>query len=381
MKTKTTIIHHSSTSLFRHSGFSRHSGLSRISSVRFWSPRRLVPRMTSHVIPAPPTHVIPAKAGIHTNRFRIKCGMTFFILLINLFLTLTPTSIHAQGFNLSLSPPLLQATIKPGKAISQVFTIYNNSSNPVKLTPRIIPFLPEDNQGNPSLKPQSNPPWLSYFSLANSFIRLNKPFTLEANSSDQLVLSIKIPENSPYLDHYATLLVSQDLDPQTKTSISGSIGSNILLSIANQAAPPTVLNITNLKPINTTTIKIGNIYLLDNLSPVEFEAQLDNLGTHQSQIHGLLQIHQGTKVAHIQPLLPMNVLAQSSRQVIASGSGQLKYQPSIGNIGRYEASLNIRSENGSSQDSINLIFLPIKASIGLMLGIILLKSILTFSQK
>ena len=301
-------------------------------------------------------------------------------LIILTILLLTPKQALAQGLNLSISPPLLQATIKPGKSISQVFTIYNNNSNPVKLTARIVPFLPDDLAGNPSLKPQSNPTWLSYFSLANSFIRLNQPFTLEANSSDQLVLSIKIPEDSPYLDHYATLLVSQNLEPQAKTSISGSIGSNILLSIANQAAPDTILNITNLKPVNTATIKIGKTYLLDNLTSVEFQAHLENLGTHLSQIHGLFQIHKGIDVAHIQPLLPMNVLAQSTRQVIASGSGQLKFQPSIGNIGGFNASLNIRSENGSSQDTIKLIFLPIKAGLGLMLGIILLKSILNRSK-
>jgi len=309
--------------------------------------------------------------------------MKKIILLTLLLLLTTPQPVRAQGFNLSLSPPLLQATIKPGKSISQVFTIYNNSSNPVKLIPRIVPFLPEDNQGNPSLKPQSQPTWLSYFSLANSKIHLNQPFTLLANQKDQLVLNIKIPENALIADHYATLLINQvfETEPSQSTTISGSIGANILLTIANQASPPTILKLTNLKPINTIFLKIGQTYILDNLSPIQFTAQLENLGSHLAQAHGLFQIHQGTKISHIQPLLPVNVLAQSTRQVIASPSGQFKFTPKITQIGRYQASLNIRSENGSSQNSINLILLPLKASFGLILSIILLKSILTTSQK
>lgn len=309
--------------------------------------------------------------------------------LITILLLLTPTSIHAQGFNLSLSPPLLQATIKPGKSISQVFTIYNNSSNPIKLTPRIVPFLPEDNQGNPSLKPQSTPIWLSYFSLANSKITLGKPFTLAANQSDQLVLSISIPDNSPYIDHYATLLVNSDspgVGPDSpgvaRQIITGSIGANILLTVANQAAPPTILSIVNFKPSSIPYIKIGQTYLLDNLSSIQFTAQLTNLGQHLTQAHGLFQVHRGTQVAHIQSLLPVNVLAQSTRELIASGSAEttlqprgLVFHPKITQVGSYQASLNIRSENGSSQSSIKLILLPIKAFIGLILGIILLKTI------
>ena len=319
-----------------------------------------------------------------------------------------PAPAHAQGFNLSISPPLLQATIKPGKSISQVFTIYNNSTNPIKLTPRIVPFLPEDHQGNPSLKPQFNPTWLSYFSLANSKIFLNQPFTLLAGQSDQLILNIKVPNLDTPTDHYATLLVSQDTSSgvtgtgspevgsgNSTSPISGSIGSNILLTIANQAAPPTILKLAQLEPTNTKFIKIGQTYFLDNLTPVQFKAKLENLGPHQAQAHGLLQVHQGTKVISIQPLLPVNVLAQSTRELTASPSAQshlgsvadphsrgvIVFHPSITHIGSFKASLNIRSESGSTQNSINLVLLPVKALLGLILGLILLNWVLTSSNK
>jgi len=315
--------------------------------------------------------------------------MTFWValVLIGAHWPINPT--HAQGLNLSISPPLLQATIKPGKSISQVFTIYNNSSNPIKLTPRIVPFLPEDDQGNPSLQPQSNPAWLSYFSLINTNIKLGQPFTLPANKSDQLVLSIKIPNTAPTTDHYATLLISSTSEvADFSSSISGSIGSNILLTIANQTAPPTILKLADLKPTNTQYIKIGQTYILDNLSPIHFTAKLENLGNHLTQAHGLFQIHKSTKVTHIQSLLPVNVLAQSTRELIApclaeascEGGSSLKFNPKITHVGKFSASLNIRSENGSSQNSVNLVLLPVKASIALILSLIILKSILTFKK-
>lgn len=303
------------------------------------------------------------------------------ILLIIISL-IAPRQTIAQGLNLSISPPLFQATIKPGKSVSQVFTIYNNSSNPIKLTPRIVPFLPEDDQGNPSLKPQSNPPWLSYFSLVNSKIFLNQSFTLLANSSDQLVLNIKIPENSPTIDHYATLLLSSQENPTenlltlNQSPVAGSIGTNILLTIASQVAPPTILNIKELKPIETKYIKIGQTYFLDNFSPISFTAKVENLGNHLTEAHGLFQISKKTNIIHIQSLVPVNVLAQSTRELTASPSGKLTFTPKITQAGRYQATLNIRSENGSTQNSINLILIPIKGLLGLLLALLLLKSIL-----
>ncbi len=347
--------------------------------------------------------------SVLTSRYRYCTGFRLaepalsgrtVLSMILLFLSLSFTPIHAQGFNLSLSPPLLQATIKPGKSISQVFTIYNNGTTPISLTPKIVPFIPEDNQGNPSLQPQLNPTWLQYFYLANSKIFFNKPFILPANQSDQLVLGIKVPEDAPQADHYVTLLVSSDSSGVGSDSpgvarqiISGSIGANILLTVSNQAAPPTILNITELQPTNTQYLKIGQTYLLDNLSPIQFTAKLENLGEHLSQAHGLFQILQGTRVNYTQPFLPVNVLAHSTRELTASSSGdprgrvapaadpaglsgKLVFHPKLTHIGPYQAKVNVRSENGSSQNSINLILLPIKALIGLTLSLILLKLIL-----
>ncbi|MBI1872042.1 hypothetical protein HYS10_01345 [Candidatus Collierbacteria bacterium] len=65
-------------------------------------------------------NVIPAKAGIYTNRSRIKSGMTIIILV---FALIAAPTVHAQGISLSLDPPILEAIIKPGKNINQTFTI------------------------------------------------------------------------------------------------------------------------------------------------------------------------------------------------------------------------------------------------------------------
>ena len=65
------------------------------------------------------------------------------ITLISLIYTLfIPSPVLAQSFDLSISPPLLTATVKPGKSFTKAFNIKNNSSSPVTLTARIIPFTP-----------------------------------------------------------------------------------------------------------------------------------------------------------------------------------------------------------------------------------------------
>jgi len=45
-------------------------------------------------------------------------------------------------------------------------------------------------------------------------------------------------------------------------------------------------------------------------------------------------------------------------------------------MGSFKASLNIRSENGSSHNSINLVLLPIKTILALILALLLLRLVL-----
>ena len=119
------------------------------------------------------------------------------ILYIVLSEFISAPQAAAADYGLSVSPPLLRIHIKPGKSITQVFKIENLSKTEKTLVARIVPFDKADDKGNPLLDPQKTTDWLTYFSLANANIKLNEPFIVAADSSEQLILSLSVPDTAP----------------------------------------------------------------------------------------------------------------------------------------------------------------------------------------
>src|SRR3989304_7752598 len=99
----------------------------------------------------------------------------FTFLLIIFYLLLSTSSTHGQALGLSLTPSLFEATIAPGKSVSQVYKLTNLGQDPVTLVARVIPFSGSDASGRPVLKPNQRPEGLKYFSLKNSKEKLNEP--------------------------------------------------------------------------------------------------------------------------------------------------------------------------------------------------------------
>src|SRR3989338_5961428 len=118
------------------------------------------------------------------------------ILLTILFLTipysLIPNPSFAQQVSLSLSPPLLELFIKPGKAIMVAYKL-DNLGDPTFLNLKVLPFEAKDNLGNIRIKPEFEGP--VRFSLDNADLQLEQPFFLKAGGSQQILLRIRIPEN------------------------------------------------------------------------------------------------------------------------------------------------------------------------------------------
>ena len=186
----------------------------------------------------------------------------------------------AADYGLSVSPPLLRIHIKPGKSITQVFKVENLGKTEKTLIARIVPFDKADDKGNPLLDPKKTADWLAYFSLANANIKLNEPFIVAAGSSEQLILSLSVPDTAPLMDIYATLMIStyqNNIDTTLQgTAVSATIGSNLLITVSTTAFPDTVLKIENFSPPKGALIKIGNLYFADSITPLTFTAVVSN---------------------------------------------------------------------------------------------------------
>lgn len=307
------------------------------------------------------------------------------ILYISLLIFLSPKDTFAANYGMSISPPLLRVHIKPGKSITQVFKIENLSNTDKNLVANIVPFSEADNQGNPILNPKASATWKSYFSLANSSIKLNEPFSIAAGSSEQLILSLTVPETAPLKDIYATLIVStyeNSVDQSFQgSSVRGTIGSNLLITVSSQAFPDTNLIIENFYPTEGTMFKIGNLYFVDSITPIKFTATVKNDGNFAAETKGVLRITTRNKPVYLDGILPVNVIAKSQR-ILQNTKGQnFEFIPSLGNVGNHQISLEIKTDNSNTTSTINVFLFPLKLSLGLIASLIIVYLIVKITAK
>jgi len=299
------------------------------------------------------------------------------LIITALFLLITPYPVSAGSYGLSLNPPLLKVNIRPGKSITQVFTITNLSSDDKFLVARVIPFSETDSRGNPEIDLKKTAPWLSYFSLANSNINLGSPFSIKANASEQLVMSINIPPTAILRDIYATLLVSTysnltGLNYQGSL-VSATIGSNILITIHPELNPPTLLKINELTPVSGTFFKFGNYYFADSITPISFISSVENSGNFISETKGLFKITgKNDTPVYLEGILPVYVVSNTQRILMNTDGKNFSFNPNLAKLGFHKATIQIKTDNANAESSIDIFFFPFKMSLGLFLALGLL---------
>lgn len=315
------------------------------------------------------------------SKLKIIPKIIFFLTLF----AFAATPVGAENYGLSISPPLLRVHIKPGKSITQVFRIENLSSEEKTLVATIVPFTEADNFGNPILNPKATAPWLSYFSLANSQIKLDQPFTIAGGASEQLILSLSVPEAAPLKDIYATLLISTYQVTSDKTlqgsSLRATIGSNMIITISSQAFPDTILKIENFSPIEGSYLKLGNLYIADSITPIKFSAIVSNEGSFTAETKGIFRITTSSnKPVYLEGILPVNVIAKSKRQLVNSNGSAFEFSPSLSQIGFHQAALEIKTDNSNTTGTIEIFFFPFKLVLGLAISIAIIISIVKITS-
>ncbi len=320
----------------------------------------------------------------HTSGVRFllslrSVGITFILILTSVICH--PASINAAGYGISLTPPLLRVNIKPGKSITQVFTISNLSGEDKLLVARIVPFSQSDEQGNPSIDLKSTPSWLNYFSLANTNIKLGSPFTIKANSSEQLILTLSTPASAILRDLYATLLISTYSNVAVLnyqgSQVSATIGANLLITIHSDINPPTILKIKGLVPQSGSFFKIGRYYFADNITPITFSASVKNDGNYTSETRGIFRVTNNHDVpVYLDGILPVYVISNTQRTLVNIDGRNFSFTPNLSQIGFYKAVLQINTENSHAENASDIFFFPFKILSGLIFASIFLSVII-----
>jgi len=187
--------------------------------------------------------------------------------------------------NLSISPPIFELIIQPGKTVKQTYTISNDSNN-INLTPKIVYFTPADDAGNIDLTEDKAPDWISY-------------------NKESSTLTISPPNNAEEIDHFLTLIFETkepvDLLNQNSTSYVSQIGSNILLTVSKDGNPKKSAEIVEFRATK----------IVDSFFPsISYNLILANNGNSFWKPNGKIITNSETL-----NLAPQNIVSGSNRKI------------------------------------------------------------------
>lgn len=218
----------------------------------------------------------------------------------------------AQKSGLSITPPLSEIMLKPGKSITQAFTIKNEGTVDLQVTPTIADFSPDGSTGIPIVLPDNTS--FPFAKLENLDKKLGVPFALAAGQSQQLVLRVNIPATEPEHDYYKTFLFKTE--PLGLTQLDGAhtvsqayVGVHLLISVSNSGLDLGKLSIDQL----------STLPIVDMFSSINLRVFAKNTGNTYTKAHGEIKItNMLGQVVKIFPFLPENVLAGSMRELHGS---------------------------------------------------------------
>jgi len=318
----------------------------------------------------------------------MKKIITFITLTIILMVT-TP-KIFAQQFSLSLSPPIIELFIKPGKSVLVAYDLVNNG-DPGYFTASVVSFEPHDLLGNVRLKNELSGP--VRFSLDNSEIQLDQPFFLKTKQRQQLLLRIRIPDGAPNGDYYYTLLVSSQpiggMEGDSLTAARASLGSNLLITVTESGQIDIKGKIAYFDVIPRFLLKLGKnkINIFDSNDPIPVVLIVANQGKNLIKPQGEIILSGNFGVRSKYEILPQNILAQSQRLIQATPSAEIQFKRPTSLvlsgffIGNYHLSTAINFGEGTPKIFANTTFfaLPFKFILGLLvasiIGLIIIKKV------
>lgn len=312
-----------------------------------------------------------------------KLFLTLTLILI-LFLIL-PLTVKAQQIALSLSPPLLELFIKPGKSVLIAYNL-ENLGDPAILSSKVLPFAPLGNQGGIEIKKEFAGPIRFYLDNAN--LKLTEPFFLKTKDRQQLLLRLRIPEGAPEGDYYYTLLVetkqSSGFEGNTASLAKATIGSNILITVteSGQVDIKGKVAIFEVLPRYRFNLFGQIIKIFESTDKIPVVLILENYGKNLIKPQGEIGLLGNFGERAKYNLLPQNILAQSHRLISATPSAEIEClnkncQPaslilSGFFIGKYRLSTTVNFGEGTPNIYAHTTFyaLPLKFLIGVLISIV-----------
>lgn len=294
--------------------------------------------------------------------------LKFFSLILILFclnfacLSLPPKAA-AQSLSLSLSPPLLEVIIKPGKSVTQVYKIVNNGETTITQV-KLVEFEAAGVKENPDFVREN---WLS---LLNQDLALDQPFLFATGQSRQIVLRINPPAGTKEQDYYRALVISTKPNPEADTSqssLSQSLVSPILISVTS----------TGMLSKSARITKFNLPKFIDSFTPLESDIEVGNTGKAYFRPVGKIDLV-GNFGKGSYPLTTNIILAGQTKKLLTEHSASSFFPKTLFLsgffLGKYEFSVDFTLDEGTTRiNSIKTFYaFPFKAVSVLLLGFIII---------
>jgi hypothetical protein len=249
-----------------------------------------------------------------------------------------------KSFALTVSPPLLELSSRPGEIISGEVKIFNESDSQATVNSSLVNFKSSGEDGVPSFTDSMD----NQFGLV-SWMKVNSnQITIQPSQWQSVPYSIEIPKNAEPGGHYATLFFSNQLpDSKDSVGIEQKVGILFLLKIDG--------DIKESGKIKEFRIGGGDRYFFE-YTPLTFEVRFENLGNVHLKPQGTIDISnmRNRKVAELavnKESIGGNVLPQSVRKFESAWEEnqslpqtffeKAKYEWKNFRFGRYKADLKL----------------------------------------
>lgn len=324
------------------------------------------------------------KARTHQSNIKanFRSPLAPILLTLMIFFFLSPSTTFAQSIGLSITPPVIEITLKPNTNLIQAINIKNLGEDTI-VTPNLANIKPIGSRGQViidigSLDLQAT--GLS-ISIQNSDRKLGLPFTIKKGESTQIVLKIESASTNDPIDSYLALVLSAN--PPTITTTDSLTTPSISTLILTSILPSNIVPI-DLELSQFNTPKIQEAFSPLTLSPIV----KNNTGTMIRPVGKIEILDRFDQVIHTQELYPHLILGNHSRTLqITTGSDPsvsktFSWTPRF-HFGPHKLKLTLTTLSGTIilEESRSLWILPLQGLVYLIVAIILALTLITHYKR
>ena len=307
--------------------------------------------------------------------------IAFLLILASLFIIHNSVA-EAQTLGLSITPPIAEVMIIPGKIVTQTFTI-TNDGNDGMASIYLIPFKAQGESGNVAPDEKNavtaTSPYASWFSIISPVSTFGEKFYMAGGQRQEITVKITPPESATEKDYYFTLLYELDNNIPGGTLPMGPtnqarIGANLILSLSRDGNPPKTAEIVGFKAPK----------IIDSLEKLTFDIRIGNFGSHVFKPDGEITIKPIFGSVETLSVAPLNIISDSVRNIPCLKGEEIIVCQSNRKVlvGVYKSTLEI-TPNGSSETqskTVTTVAFPFSIIFGLLL-IFITYRIIKKSQK